>query len=121
MKMHAWLPKQGWFEVVDVLGYFYRDEGYGTFPYAKVILLDGNVCDVATDVQLFYNLQGDRYEEKFRPFTSGTAAGRLDTDGIVWFACDPYPTWYRWEDGELYTTYNHKWADGKNDDLLEGG
>lgn len=26
--------------------------------------------------------------------------GRIDVDGSVWFACDPYPTWYRWEDND---------------------
>jgi hypothetical protein len=29
--------------------------------------------------------------------------GRVDVDGVVWLACDPYPTWYRWEGGELIT------------------
>ena len=29
--------------------------------------------------------------------------GRFDNDGVEWFACDPYPTWYRWENGELFT------------------
>ncbi|URM86184.1 hypothetical protein SEA_BIGGITYBASS_67 [Gordonia phage BiggityBass] len=23
--------------------------------------------------------------------------GRVDVDGVEWLACDPYPTWYRWE------------------------
>lgn len=39
-------------------------------------------------------------EEELRPFTWGTD-GRLDNDGTVWYACDPYPTWFRWEDGKL--------------------
>jgi hypothetical protein len=29
--------------------------------------------------------------------------GRMDVEGVEWWACDPYPTWYRWEDGKLYT------------------
>lgn len=29
--------------------------------------------------------------------------GKVDNEGIEWFACDPYPTWYRWVDGELDT------------------
>lgn len=29
--------------------------------------------------------------------------GKVDNGGIEWFACDPYITWFRWEDGELYT------------------
>lgn len=53
-----------------------------------------------------------------RPYTHGTP-GRLDTDGVEWFACDPYPTWYRWENGELHTTTHREWADGKNDYLQE--
>lgn len=35
--------------------------------------------------------------------------GRTDVDGTIWFACDPYPTWYRWEEGELYTKAKPKW------------
>lgn len=26
---------------------------------------------------------------------------RLDVNGVAWFACDPYPTWYRWEGERL--------------------
>ena len=22
--------------------------------------------------------------------------GRLDVDGVRWYVCDPYPTWFRW-------------------------
>ena len=29
--------------------------------------------------------------------------GKVDNEGVEWFACDPYITWYRWEGGELYT------------------
>lgn len=39
--------------------------------------------------------------------------GRIDSDGIEWWACDPYPTWYRWENGELFTKYGwplEKWT-----------
>lgn len=40
--------------------------------------------------------------------------GRLDVDGVEWWACDPYPTWYRWEGTELLT--NHaKWAEDQTD------
>jgi hypothetical protein len=28
---------------------------------------------------------------------------RLDNEGVEWFACDPYPTWYRRVDGEVLT------------------
>lgn len=24
--------------------------------------------------------------------------GRLDVNGVEWWACDPYPTWYRWDE-----------------------
>lgn len=38
--------------------------------------------------------------------------GRLDNEGTRWYACDPYPTWYRWvreegKRGELITTDLH--------------
>ncbi|WIC90049.1 hypothetical protein SEA_SISKO_67 [Gordonia phage Sisko] len=29
--------------------------------------------------------------------------GRVDVNGTEWFACDPYPTWYRWERGDALT------------------
>lgn len=32
-------------------------------------------------------------EERWR---SG-GEGRLDADGLRWWACDPYPTWYRYD------------------------
>lgn len=31
-----------------------------------------------------------------RAYSYGTP-GRKDVNGIVWWACDPYPTWYRFE------------------------
>ena len=38
--------------------------------------------------------------------------GRFDVNGVQWFACDPYPTWYRWEDGKLITRSDRDgWAD----------
>lgn len=36
--------------------------------------------------------------------------GRLDVNGVEWWACDPYPTWYRWEGDHLYTN-PAAWAD----------
>jgi len=27
--------------------------------------------------------------------------GRLDKDGVEWWACDPYPTWFRYEGDRL--------------------
>ena len=51
--------------------------------------------------------------ETLRPWTAGTE-GRKDVNGVTWFACDPYPTWYRWEDGEPFTNHPRAWADGKN-------
>lgn len=59
MKMHAWIARQGWFEVAYVVDYFYKEEPGGWYPYAKVVLFDGAVFDAATDVNLFYNLQGE--------------------------------------------------------------
>lgn len=37
-----------------------------------------------------------------RQWGDPTKPGRVDRDGIEWWACDPYPTWYRWEDGKLH-------------------
>lgn len=39
--------------------------------------------------------------ESPRKWTLETGLPRLDKDGVGWYACDPYPTWYRWEDGTL--------------------
>lgn len=38
-----------------------------------------------------------------QPYREADEPGRLDINGIEWWACDPYPTWFRWEDGELFT------------------
>lgn len=35
-----------------------------------------------------------------QPYTGGNP-GRIDSSGVEWFACSPYPTWYRWEGDEL--------------------
>lgn len=52
--------------------------------------------------------------EELRRWTSGHPdGGRLDINGVEWFACDPYPTWYRWEDGKLYTN-PARFTDGSN-------
>lgn len=51
---------------------------------------------------------------------TGGKPGRLDVNGIEWWACDPYPTWYRWVDRELITEGWGDWADGK-DDYFEKG
>jgi hypothetical protein len=36
-------------------------------------------------------------DEEPRPWTMETGAGRVDADGVEWFTCDPYPTWYRYD------------------------
>lgn len=36
--------------------------------------------------------------------------GRLDVNGVEWWACDPYPTWYRWE-GPVLRTDPADWPD----------
>ena len=38
-----------------------------------------------------------------RPYGDGNKPGRKDVNGVEWWACDPYPTWFRWEGGVLYT------------------
>jgi hypothetical protein len=40
-----------------------------------------------------------------RPWADPTKPGRLDVNGVEWWACDPYPTWYRWENGEVRTNH----------------
>ena len=39
--------------------------------------------------------------------------GRLDVDGIEWYATDPYPTWFRRDKtGEIIEPYDEpEWAD----------
>jgi len=34
-----------------------------------------------------------------RAFGDPDRPGRLDRDGVQWWACDPYPCWFRWPDG----------------------
>lgn len=63
--------------------------------------------------------------EEPRRWTAGTP-GRTDVNGVEWFACDPYPTWYRWVNGRLHTQYGldlggfyeepADWADGLDDE-----
>lgn len=36
-----------------------------------------------------------------RPFEDPRLPGRLDRAGRQWWACDPYPHWFRWSDGAL--------------------
>lgn len=50
-----------------------------------------------------------------QPYTDPSKPGRLDVNGVEWFACDPYPTWFRWEDmttlsGKLFRN-PARWAD----------
>lgn len=44
--------------------------------------------------------------------------GRLDVNGVEWWACDPYPTWYRWDDGELLLDHA-EWASPNSLKLVE--
>ncbi len=37
--------------------------------------------------------------------------GRIDVNGVEWFACDPYPTFYRRENGELIINRTTRFAD----------
>lgn len=35
--------------------------------------------------------------EEPRPYTRDSNTGpRVDAEGVEWYACDPYPTWYRY-------------------------
>lgn len=47
-----------------------------------------------------------------RPFEDTSKPGRLDVFGQEWWACDPYPTWFFWRDGELHKPNEPiRWAD----------
>lgn len=47
-----------------------------------------------------------------RPFENIHKPGRRDVDGIEWWACDPYPCWYRYtESGDLIVDNRSKWLD----------
>lgn len=35
------------------------------------------------------------------PYREADQPGRLDVNGVEWWACDPYPTWFRWDGGDL--------------------
>jgi hypothetical protein len=52
----------------------------------------------------------------YEPHRSGTP-GRFDVAGVEWWACDPYPTWYRYEGDTLIERgWNRDalpWADAK--------
>lgn len=38
-----------------------------------------------------------------QPYRDADQPGRRDVNGVEWWASDPYPTWFRYEDGELRT------------------
>ena len=44
-----------------------------------------------------------------KPYADSEGPGRRDVNDVEWWACDPYPTWYRWENGELLTN-PARWA-----------
>lgn len=45
----------------------------------------------------------------YQPYRDLTQPGRFDVNGVEWWACDPYPTWYRWEKGVLRQDHA-KWS-----------
>ena len=58
MKMYAWVPRQGWFEVADVLDYFNEPDQWGSYPKATVLLKRGDEFTGSLECNFFYNLQG---------------------------------------------------------------
>lgn len=45
-----------------------------------------------------------------QPYRDPKQPGRLDVNGVEWWACDPYPTWFRWEEGADEPRVDHaKW------------
>jgi hypothetical protein len=56
-----------------------------------------------------------------RAWSDSKKAGRLDINGQEWWACDPYPTWFRWEGEKLLHGPSGPWAadqDFPNNDKL---
>jgi hypothetical protein len=39
--------------------------------------------------------------EEMSPFTNPHKPGRKDRGGVEWWACDPYPTWFRYENEKV--------------------
>ena len=50
-----------------------------------------------------------------QPYGTPGEPGRLDINGVEWFACDPYPTWFRWDENDVLHTNPAKWADQPHD------
>lgn len=46
-----------------------------------------------------------------RRYTDSNKPGRKDVNGQEWWACDPYPTWFRWDDDELKHGPSGAWVD----------
>ena len=47
-----------------------------------------------------------------KAFSDLSKPGRLDAEGVEWWQCDPPGTWYRWENGDLFTKpQDRAWAD----------
>lgn len=42
-----------------------------------------------------------------RQYIDRSKPGRLDVNGVEWWATDPYPHWYRMVDNEILTSYEH--------------
>lgn len=57
MDLYAWIPKQGWLPVVDVIDYYNRVDDLGSTPVADVVLFDGSVFRATLEYNLFTNLQ----------------------------------------------------------------
>lgn len=96
----------------DVDGYFYwwpDRESYGSWSAHAI----RQVADLLDTMNAQWDKEIKDYFEETdneRPYTNPNKPGRLDVNGVEWYACDPYPTWFRWEDGQLYT-YPARWAD----------
>lgn len=60
MMLEVWIPKQGWFEVSDVIRYYWDRDEIGYWPVADVVLFDGSVVTGATlAMNLLINGYGD--------------------------------------------------------------
>ena len=78
-------------------------EPAGLWPACKAIVARGSWSDFFAAQQPLSN----------RAFGDRAGPGRLDRDGVEWWACDPYPCWFYWTPaGELVEApFDIAWAD----------
>lgn len=82
----------------------------------------GYTCEFSSSPErhvMEYDEEEERLWAQHEPYRDVTRPGRLDVNGVEWWACDPYPTWYRWEDGQLFTNHARWPADDPHAELAK--